>query len=332
MDLGMKTEMDVSVRVLLCLILSQLVAGTAQAFDWCGVVRYSPGQTTVNYMVVNSRLRSYGLYVPADHQRGSALVFDFHGFANGRVQEQKLSCWDSKAAQEGFAVVYPQGAGLIPSWNSGEVCCEPRRFSDEAFALKLASCLLDEKRSHLDLDTGRVYATGLSNGGAMAGFLACNHSDVFSAALVVSQSFPYRDSSVCRQQRGTATLKPGFSVLEMRGKWDPIVPYSFSWGVSLTADRSLRSWADTNQCDTNPRVEDICDRPGAALDCQYGRSSCETYYDCDNQARVSQCALNHGHLLYGNAQGFDICSEAWSEFERFSVTRRQTLADHSGSQ
>lgn len=227
----MNAEKGFSVMVVLCLVFQSQVFGS----KLCGEINYEAGATTINHMMIKHLNRNYSIYVPYSYRPGSALVLDFHGFGNTKTREQRLSCWQAKSDEEGFVVVYPQGYGFLPAWNSGQVCCRPSPYDDEAYILQLVSCLLDQQSSQLELNKRQVFATGLSNGGAMAGFLACRHSDIFSAALVVSQSYPYRNASVCRAQQNTTELKPGFSLLEMRGKKDPIVPYALSWGVSLTA-------------------------------------------------------------------------------------------------
>lgn len=307
----------------LCLI-AVFIPQLCLAFDWCGTSRIEPGAVRVNYMIVNGLIRSYGLYVPKNLRPQSALVLDFHGFGANRIIEEQSSCWRELAEEEGAVVVYPQSNGVLPSWSAGDYCCDLSGPNDADFSLQIVKCLTNSnsRTKGIFIDEKRVYATGLSNGGAMAGRLACDHSDVFSGALVISQSFPYQSVAQCRSVDKPQEKRPAIPIIEARGTLDIIVPYSFSWGWSVPAAESSRRWGQAMACESEPRIEDICDRPGSGADCEYGRTQCKTYYDCEGGAIASQCTLIDGHLLYGNSHDFNVCKEAWFEFERFQLNKQ----------
>jgi polyhydroxybutyrate depolymerase len=297
---------------------------TAAAFDWCGTTRISPGSSKVNYMIVNGVIRSYGLYVPVNTKQNIPLIVDFHGFGSNRIAQEISGCWNDVAEREGAIVAYPQGLGVVPAWNGGDFCCDSNNQNDSDFALQIARCLVGERfySRNVIIDKARIYASGLSNGGAMAGKLACEHSDVFVGAVVTSQSFPFRYAAQCRTENGAGSRKPAFSIMEARGAIDVIVPYGFSWGWSVAAEASLDRWRTAQACQGEPIVEDICDRPGSGELCVYGKAHCKTYYDCEGGSIASQCMLSDGHLLYKNPHDFNVCNEAWVEFERFSVVQQ----------
>lgn len=305
-------------------LLASFLPQTGTAWDWCGTTRVTPGEVRVNYMVVNSRIRSYSLYVPHTHGPNDPLILDFHGFGSNRIVEQQSSCWKEIGDREGAVVVYPQGDGAIPAWNAGDYCCDPAAGDDAAFALQLTQCLtnLNFRQKGLFVDAKQIYAVGLSNGGAMAGRLACEYSDVFAGAAVTSQSFPFQTSRQCRALNQSGLRQRAVPIIESRGVADVIVPYAFSWGWSVPATDSLQRWGQSMGCRGEPVVEDLCDRPGSGPACRYGVSQCNTYYECDNDSVISQCALNDGHLVYGNQQDFNVCDEAWSEFERYRLRQR----------
>jgi len=294
------------------------------SLDWCGTSRITPGEVKTNYMIVNSRVRAYGLYVPQNLRPDSPLIIDFHGFGANRVAQEQSSCWGELAEREGAIVVYPQGGGVVPSWDAGDYCCDTGGGNDIDFSLQLVECLTNtnSRNKGLFVDQDRVYAAGLSNGGAMAGLLACEHSEVFSGAVITSQSFPLQHPEQCRSVHANGTRKPAVPIIETRGTVDVIVPYGFSWGWSVPAGESLQRWGYSMGCSGEPIVEDVCDRPGSGPDCEYGKTQCKTYYDCDGGAVASQCTLIDGHLLYKNPHDFNICEDAWVEFERHGLIRQ----------
>lgn len=308
----------------LSFLLVVLLPQVCFSFDWCGTSRIAPGEVRVNYMVVNSKVRTYGLYVPQNVRPNSPLILDFHGFGVNRIVEEQSSCWRDLAEREGAIVVYPQGDGAIPAWDAGDYCCDTGGGNDVDFSLQLVECLSNSnsRKKGLFVDADRVYATGLSNGGAMAGLLACEHPEVFSGAAVTSQSYPFQNTEQCRTKDWSGERKRAVPILEARGTIDVIVPYGFSWGWSVAADESLQRWGQSMGCTGEPVIEDICDRPGAGPECEYGQTQCKTYYDCEDNAVASQCTLIDGHFLYQNRHDFNVCDEAWVEFERYRLLQQ----------
>lgn len=298
---------------------------TAFAFDgfnnMCGWIRSAPGKARIIYMRHDGRWRTYRLYVPQTYQPNAPLVVDFHGQSSSSSAQIMTSCWKEFADREGVVVAYPQALGFPTTWDAGDFCCEPRGHDDEGFALHLVQCLTNPKKSRLQLDPQRVYAVGLSNGGAMAGKLACGHSDVFAGVALASQSFPYSDTDSCRAQDELGWKKAAFPVVEVRGKWDFVVPYYISLGWSLTAKTSLKRWAETNQCVGEPLVSDACDQPSAGAGCVRGQGFCATYDNCEGGVAVTQCSLHDDHLVYVNPQRYNQCDAAWEQFQRVPASR-----------
>lgn len=287
------------------------------AFDWCGHIRYQPGKLKSVYMFVDGRFRHYSLYVSPNYQPSAPLLLDFHGLGSTKYSQYRTSCWRDTADRYGLVVAYPQAIGVVPTWNGGDFCCYPRSDNDMKFALKIVQCLTDEAQTDLRFDQQRIYSVGLSNGGSFAGRLACEQSDVFSGAQIVSQSFPFSDDEQCRLIESNGAVKPAFPVVEVRGQYDVIVPHDFSWSWSLPSNRSRQKWKAAQGCSGEPRSMDVCDRPGSGPSCEYGRTQCQVYDDCDGGVTVTHCSLQDGHLLYDNDHHYNACEDALFEFERF---------------
>ena len=242
--------------------------------------------------------RSYQLRVPASYDNTApiALVFDLHGLGSNVTQQRLLSGWQALAEAEGVAVVWPQGSGAIPSWNGGDTCC------GEALAqgrddVGLMKAILEQVRLQLCIDDRRVYASGLSNGGAMAHRIACDAADVFAAVAPVSYPIAYLPLSKCTPSRPIA-------VMHFHGTQDTVVPYEGTFGVA-SAQASFAQWATIDGCSG-----------GSVETFSQGSSRCDTHETCQGGVEVSLCTITGPHVLYGNADSVPIASLAWAFFSK----------------
>jgi polyhydroxybutyrate depolymerase len=110
-----------------------------------------------------------------------------------------------------FLVAYPSAAGSRPFWNmNGHV---PGKPDDVAF-IRMA---LDSIEDTACVDRGRVYATGVSNGGGMAARLGCDLADRLTAVAPVAGG--YGTLPACHPARA-------LPILEIHGMADQVVPYA----------------------------------------------------------------------------------------------------------
>ncbi|MEM7677571.1 MAG: PHB depolymerase family esterase, partial [Myxococcota bacterium] len=152
------------------------------------------------------------------------------------------------------------------------------------------------------IDAARIYATGLSNGGALTHSLGCRAADVFAAIAPVSFPLPFFLSQSCQPSRP-------MPIIQFHGFQDTIVPY---WtGIAPTfrsAPESRRDWADINNCRDQPSYTFF----------QLG-SSCRTHDRCGATSDVTLCSLQSGHSAYVNASFVSIPDVAWSFFLQHSM-------------
>jgi len=132
---------------------------------------------------------------------------------------------DKKSDQEGFVLVMPNG--YQSSWNAGTCCggASTSKLDDVA----LFRAIFKEVSAHVNIDLGRVYATGLSNGGYMSYRLACDAADLFTAIApgagavgindIGGGTNPTSDFTTCAPSRPV-------SVLDLHGTSDPLIAYS----------------------------------------------------------------------------------------------------------
>src|SRR5262249_46752885 len=171
-------------------------------------------------------VRTYRVHVPPSYD-GSVpvpLVLDIHGFGSNAEQQEAISGMRAESDAHGFLVVYPQGTN--DAWNAG-TCCGNSTIDDVGFLRALVASISTEANT----DGRRVYATGLSNGGAMTQRLACDAADLFAAAAPMSFPIPLRPLSACQPVRS-------MPVLTVMGLTDVLVVYSggpFGSGPSRVA-------------------------------------------------------------------------------------------------
>jgi poly(hydroxyalkanoate) depolymerase family esterase len=150
---------------------------------------------------------NYRLYVPADHQRRDlALVLMLHGCLQDPEDFALGTRMNDLAEEFGLIVAYPhQPRRANPSgcWNWFDRRHQNRGSGEPAKLAGLAQALAKE----FDVRRERIFAAGLSAGGAMAEILAATYPDVFDAVGIHS-GLPYQSAvdvpSAFAAMKGTA--------------------------------------------------------------------------------------------------------------------------------
>ncbi|MBX2979828.1 MAG: T9SS type A sorting domain-containing protein [Flavobacteriales bacterium] len=159
--------------------------------------------------------RSYTLRLPSvyDGTTPLPLVICMHGGFGSGTQVENQSQLSAKAEQEGFIMVYPDGTGTIRTWNAGGCCgyAMNNNIDDVGFINGLLDVLIAEHA----IDTTRIYATGMSNGGFMSYRLACELSERIAAIAPVSASMTI---AACQPTRSVP-------VISFHSYQDTSVPY-----------------------------------------------------------------------------------------------------------
>lgn len=173
--------------------------------------------TTEHTLTVDGLDRTFRVYRPTSLPSGTPvpLVVMMHGVFGDGAQAQSSYGWDAVADREGFIVAYPDG--IRRAWAVSEGCCGPPAATgvdDVAFI----SELVGEISSAALIDPARVYATGISNGGALAYRLACE-TTLFAAIAPVSGTL-----------LGTCETPSPASLIHIHGTADRTFPYDGSPG------------------------------------------------------------------------------------------------------
>jgi polyhydroxybutyrate depolymerase len=195
-----------------------------------------------------ARTRSYWLHVPTryapDHM--TPLVLVFHGGGGTGLGMQRATGLSRLADPRGFLVAYPQGLaqGRGPfGWNaSGPRDPFAGGIDDGLFV----SDLLNAVQASYCVDPQRIAATGFSNGGGMAGYLACVLAGRVAAFAPVEGVF-FEIPGGCRPAHPA-------SILDVHAFTDPVAPFA---GVpargspdyyALAIPVWLRAWALRDGC------------------------------------------------------------------------------------
>jgi len=239
------------------------------------------GDTTLN-LTSGGYARDSLLHVPAgtDPTRGAMLVLNFHGFSSNAAEQVALTSMNGEADARGFLVATPDGLGA--GWNAGDCCTElqPSNVDDVQFTRDLLSLI----ESQYCIDPGRVYATGMSNGGFLSHRLACALSDTIAAVAPVAGVLGI-DPTSCVPSRPVP-------ILDFHGTADPVVPYDGGPAAKLVPGVVFRSvpttmdfWRGANAC-----------LGAATVDYQNGTATCTRWSDCAGGADVELCTLvGEGH-------------------------------------
>jgi polyhydroxybutyrate depolymerase len=237
------------------------------------------------------RPRRYRVYIPPSYDPAAPTpaVLSFHGYGSNETEQEALSRMSQEADAQGFIAVYPRGLNQTEitgtadpryedtrSWNAG-VCCGPSQLSrvdDVAFV----DALLADLDTRVCLDTKRIYATGLSNGGFFSYRLACERAGQIAAIAPVAGMAGFEPCSPVRP----------VSVMHFHGTDDQIIYYQggnnlFIGGPYTSAQDSVEGWVNRNACTGNPL---------GTYD--QGDSSCSTYTRCGQDTAVTLCTVQGG--------------------------------------
>jgi polyhydroxybutyrate depolymerase len=276
---------------------------TAQGACTAGTLK--PGNTNLT-IPSGGAMRSYIVHVPPmyDGKTRMPLVVDMHGAGDTAAHQITWSGWREKADAVGIVVIYPQGIGN--TWNGGPndcpltvCCCNPAqsmKIDDMAFIRAVVAKTAQDGC----IDSRRVYATGLSNGGIMSQWLACGAADVFAGVAPVSGPNMVMDCKLSRP----------ISVVLYRGRMDVGVLYNGGMPPGGThvwpsAMADFDRWGNLDKCTDAPVAMPM-------------HPVCQIRSKCEGGAEVVLCSPNAPHNLYGTvmSQMVGVADVAWEVFQR----------------
>jgi poly(hydroxyalkanoate) depolymerase family esterase len=129
------------------------------------------------------------LYVPTRLARAPALIVALHGCGQTVAEYAHGTGWPTFAARHGAIVVFPEqrpqnnGNGCFSWFQPGD------NVRDHGEALSIRQ-MVEHAAVRFGVDHRRMFATGLSAGGAMAAVMLATYPDIFAGGAVVA-GLPY---------------------------------------------------------------------------------------------------------------------------------------------
>lgn len=209
------------------LLLPPLIAAASAA-------RYHRHNRDTRFIVSGGERRGFVLHVPDsyDPARAAPLILSFHGAGLWGAGQRDVTRLDALADSVGIIVVYPSAdENGVNVWMPKDV--------------RFVADLIDSLRAEYRIDSTRIYANGLSNGGGLSFVLSCTLRERIAAVGLVSsaQTVPWQ---WCPDKRPVP-------MIAFHGTADRMTPYH--GGTSRIAPRPFPSipgwaalWAQRNGC------------------------------------------------------------------------------------
>ena len=269
--------------------------------------------------------RSYAFYVPARLAETPPLLLALHGSMGNARQMRRASSYrfEQLADEHGFIVVYPEG--YEGHWNDcrkkGPYAAKRLEIDDVSFMRALVAHF----RSAYSVDSARVFAVGLSNGGHLSYRLALEAPELVRAVAAVAANLPTEENFDCTPASGTA------SVLIINGTEDPINPFEggrvtiFGLGDRgnvLSARESAAYFARRNGIAAGPVIERILQERSAPTSVERAQWSSATgaevvLYTIHGGGHTLPHALARSPRILGRThQELDGPAEIWRFFTR----------------
>ncbi len=216
-------------------------------------------QTKECEIIIDGTKRTYLLHLP---ETGTLiynlpLVIVLHGHGGTGKQIMKESEFNKLSDKDRFIVAYPDG--LHKAWNDGRNNKEKGKMGND---IKFISQLINTIQKQYYIDTNRVFATGISNGGFFSFYLAYKLSKKFLAIAPVC-------ANIIKNLKYKYNPNEPVSLMLINGTEDPLVKYyggkigfkfGKSRGTSISTNETISIFIKNNKCSEKPKTEEIPDK------------------------------------------------------------------------
>jgi polyhydroxybutyrate depolymerase len=271
-------------------------------------------QFITSSMMFEGLERNYNVYLPANYEEGVQwpLVFNLHGYGSNAVEQYLYSGMAAVADTGNFILCFPNGTpNVIGAGNGWNVSFPgiPSTVNDVGFIDSLISII----HAEYNINLGRVYSCGMSNGGFMSYKLACELSDRFQAIASVTGSMVQSEMDNCM-------LSVTMPVLQIHGTEDPTVNYDGSI-INVGIEELITYWVNHNDCANMPDTTFIEEGP-AVDNCS---AQLISYTDCDGDREVLLYKIiGGGHTWPGASISIGVTNqdikasvEIWNFFNKY---------------
>jgi polyhydroxybutyrate depolymerase len=168
---------------------------------------------------------------------------------------------------------YPRGGGQRPQGREPSQDRRPTPTDDIGFFNQM----LDQVGTKFPVDSSRIYAVGLSEGGFMSLRLGCALSDRIAAVAAVGAAMP--KTMICLPSRPVPLAM-------VSGTADPVVPYGGGTEHNLnlaiiSVEDSAKAWAKIDRCTEKPEKSKLSAHAKGGME-----TKIDTYNGCQQSAQV----------------------------------------------
>jgi polyhydroxybutyrate depolymerase len=212
-----------------------------------GVVFFTSliGMAPSNASIVSfTGVRPFKLFVPTSYNKinPAPLLLALHGYASSGNQLEKYLNLTAVAQARGVLYVHPDGTADKSGnqfWNATPECCgyAKMKVNDDQYLMDV----IDGVSRKYNVDPGRIFIIGHSNGGFMVNHMACAHADRI-AAVVNLAGGTYANPSTCQPSAP-------ISILQIWGTSDETYKGNHMLGrVIPGAVKTIATWARLDRC------------------------------------------------------------------------------------
>jgi len=244
----------------------------------------APGTYRFSFMH-NGLRREYIVHVPASLPRGkpAPMLLAMHGGGGDMDFQADHYGIKEKAEEAGFIAVFPNGysrfkSGILATWNAGNCCGKAveQNIDDIGFLKEV----IQRVTRQANVDRGRVFATGMSNGGMMSYRLACEEPEMIRAIAAVAGT---DNTRACNPSRPVP-------VIHFHAKDDTHVLYNGGSGFDaltktdfVSVPATIEKWVRLNHS-----------RPQARRVLTVGAAACDLHAAGPGGAPVKLCVTETG--------------------------------------
>jgi polyhydroxybutyrate depolymerase len=150
--------------------------------------------------------------------------------------------------------------------------------------------MLDQLPLKFSVDTSRIYAAGLSEGGFMSLRLGCAVGDRIAAIAAVGAAMP--KTMICLPSRPVPLVM-------INGTSDPVVPYGGGTEHNLSlqtvsVEDSAKAWAKIDRCEEKPEKTKVSE------------TKVDTYNGCQQNAQVVLYSLKGAGNTWPGGEQYEV--------------------------
>lgn len=199
-------------------------------------------------IVVDNIQRSFIIHQPVAFKASSKipLVFVLHGGGEDAKAMMAFSHFNQLADRDTFLIIYPNA--YQNHWSDGRFAEGPPYHKGKKIDdVKFINSIIDLAIGEYNIDTAKIFLTGIANGAIMCHKIACQLSNRICAIAPVLGSMSELMSLQCKPVRGV-------SVLAINGTDDRLIPINGGeiefddnkYGRITSVSGSIKFWAAYN--------------------------------------------------------------------------------------